>query len=118
MRERNLDKRRAEKILAAFERLNKLLAEHPPGEAGSEWLLSVISVPTEVRQAFDRIEREFGVSVSDQCAAYIRAGYMASHEAIKIAALRGETPARQHDVQAVGAVAERISKPASEGRIN
>ena len=111
-RERNLDKRRAEKILGAFERLNKLLAEHPPGEVGSAWLLCVLSVPSEVLAAFHQIEREFKISVSDQCAQYIRAGYMATHEAIKIAALRGETPARQHDVQAAAmAVGEALSEP-------
>ena len=51
MRERNLDKRRAEKILAAFERLNKLLAEHPPGEA---MVASGCSASSASRRRFDR----------------------------------------------------------------
>lgn len=112
-RERHRDRFRAKRILASMERLKNLLSEHPP-ERGSEWLLSVISIPIELREIFARIEKEQGATISDQIAQYVQAGFLVTRMAMEQASERGEN-AREHDVQsALVAVSEKISKQVEE----
>ena len=113
-RVRHQDRDRAKRILGALERLKSLLAVHPPG-AGEAWLLSVLAVPVEIKDTFERIERETGLSISDQVSQYVRSGWLVTQTALGLAAGRGDEQARPHDVQsAVVSVAERISKPEKE----
>ena len=117
-RDRHKDRFRARRILAAVAKLRELLAKHPP-EAGSEWLLSVVSVPTEILESFNSIEAEFGISHSDQCAAYIKLGYAANREAVKIVASGQGGATHQHDVSAaVVAVGEELAATAPKGARN
>lgn len=113
-RDRHKDRFRARRILAAVAKLRELLAKHPP-EAGSRWLLSIVSVPTAILDSFDSVEKEFGLSHSDQCAAYIKLGYAANREAVKIAVERGGAT-HKHDVSAaVVAVGEELAATAPKG---
>ena len=113
-RVRHQDRDRAKRILGALGRLRALLAVHPPGK-GEVWLLSVLAVPVALNDTFERIERETGLSISDQVAQYVKAGFLVTQSALGLAAGRGDEQARPHDVQsAMVSVAERISKPEKE----
>ena len=94
-------------------------AEIAPGGASSRRGRSVASLrpsgPVELKDTFERIEREQGLSISDQVSVYVKAGFLVTQSALGLAAGRGDEQARPFDVQAaLATIGQRISKPEKE----